>query len=277
MPDIHPTAVISTSSILGEGIKVGPFCVIGDHVRLGNGCVLHSHVVLEGHITAGNNNTFYPFTSIGHPPQDLKFKGEKSEITIGDDNIFREYVTVNPGTAGDALTTVIGSGCLFMIGSHIAHDCRVGDKVILANNATLAGHVHVGSHTVIGGLAAVHQFVRIGDHAMIGGLSGIEHDIIPFGQAVGERATLAGLNLVGMKRRGFQRETIKAIRDAFETIFREDGNIPLKERSRNVSETYTGIQEIQDMVDFVAADSDRGLCRPRNITSAAKPAADEAA
>lgn len=267
MPHIHPSAVVSPHATLAENVNIGPFCLVGGNVTLGEGCKLTSHVVLEGHVTAGKNNVFYPFTSIGHVPQDLKFKGEASSIVIGDDNIFREHVTVNPGTEGGTLETVIGSHCLFMIGVHIAHDCSVGDHVIMANNATLAGHVTVGDHCVIGGLAAVHQFVRIGEHAMIGGLSGIENDIIPFGLAIGERANLGGLNLVGLKRRGFNRDTIHAIRDSFDLIFTGDREGTLKERTAEVQEKYKHIAEVIDIIDFITKKSDRSLCMPKKKPS----------
>ena len=198
---IHPSAVVSSKAQIGDNVEIGPFCVVGDDVKIGEGTILKSHVVVEGDTVIGKNNIIFPFASIGLEPQDLKFKGEKSRVEIGDNNKIREHVTIHLGTQDGAMVTKIGSNCLLMVGVHIAHDCVVGNHVIFANNATLAGHVEVGDHVVIGGLSAVHQFVRIGAGAMIGGMSGVESDVFPNGLVMGERASLAGLNLVGLKRR----------------------------------------------------------------------------
>ena len=190
---IHPTAIISSPENIGDDVRIGPYCTIGPDVILDNCVQLHSHVVIDGHTSVGYKSTIYPFASIGFPPQDLKYKGEKSKLIIGERNEIREHVTINPGTEGGLMETRIGDNCLFMIGSHIAHDCVVGNHVILANNATLGGHVEVGDYAIIGGLSGVHQFVRIGAHAMVGGMSGVEQDLIPYGSAMGERARLRGL------------------------------------------------------------------------------------
>ena len=179
MTDIHPTAIVEEGAKLGTGVRIGPYCTIGPDVELGEGVALVSHVVLAGRTRIGPNTRIYPFASIGHPPQDLKYKGEASSLEIGSNNIIREYVTMSPGTEGGGMVTRVANNCLFMVGAHVAHDCQIGHHVIMANNATLAGHVDVGDYAILGGLAAVHQFVRIGRHAMIGGMSGVEHDIIP--------------------------------------------------------------------------------------------------
>ena len=205
MTAIHPTAVIEDGAELGANVEVGPYSIVGAEVSLGDGVRLHSHVVVGGQTTIGPGTEIFPFASIGLAPQDLKYAGEKSTLTIGARVRIREHVTMNPGTEGGGLITSVGDDCLFMVGSHVAHDCIVGNNVILANNATIAGHVQVGDFAILGGLSAVHQFVRIGAHSMIGGMSGIEQDLIPYGSAMGERARLRGLNLVGIKRRDYSR------------------------------------------------------------------------
>ncbi|MDX2073922.1 MAG: acyl-ACP--UDP-N-acetylglucosamine O-acyltransferase [Alphaproteobacteria bacterium] len=260
---LHPTAIIAPTASIGKDVEIGPYCVIGAHVAIGAGTKLHSHVVIDGHTQIGERNQIFPFASLGSAPQDLKYKGEPSELIIGDDNVIREQVTMNPGTEGGGMKTVVGSHCLFMMAAHVAHDCVVGNHVILANNATLAGHVHVGDHVVIGGLAAVHQFVRIGAHAMIGGLSGVEHDVIPYGSVMGERANLAGLNLVGMKRRGFDRDAINALRAVYKQMFEDEAGT-LAERLAEVGKTYGSIPEVADMITFINEKSSRSLCVPKS-------------
>jgi len=203
MADLHPSSVISSRATLGKEVRIGPFCVVGPDVVFEESVVLHSHAVVEGRTRIGAGTKIFPFASIGHRPQDLKYAGEPSELVIGANNTIREYVTMNPGTKGGGMVTRVGDGCLFMMGAHVAHDCQIGNRVIMANNATLAGHVVIEDDAIIGGLAAVHQFVRIGRRAMVGGMSGVEHDVIPFGLVMGERATLKGLNVVGLKRGGF--------------------------------------------------------------------------
>jgi len=258
---IHPTAIIADGATLGEGCHIGPYCVVGEEVVLGAGVTLKSHVVVEGRSTLGDGVTVYPFAAIGQPPQDLKYHGEASSLTIGAQTTIREHVTVHPGTEGDRMETTIGSRCLLMVGAHVAHDCVVGDGVILANNATLAGHVHVGDHAIIGGLSAVHQFVRIGQHAIIGGMSGIEQDVIPYGSAMGERAFLAGLNIVGMKRRGKDRETIHQLRNLYKTLF-EEGEGTFQSRLAGITRDNVA-PEVQEVLDFIQNDSSRSVCQPR--------------
>lgn len=261
---IHPTAVVNTGAKIGKDVVIGAFCVIGADVTLEDNVSLHSHVVVEGSTHIGENTQIFPFASIGHIPQDLKFQGEKSHLEIGKNNIIREHVTMNPGTAGGGMLTKIGDNCLFMVASHVAHDCHIGNHVILANNATLAGHVHVGDFAIIGGLSAVHQFVRIGHHAMIGGMSGIESDVIPYGQANGERASLSGLNLVGLKRRGFSREDIHSLRSAYKILFSPEGT--LAERAEDVAGTFKDNSAVMDVLGFIRSDSARALCQPKNIS-----------
>jgi UDP-N-acetylglucosamine acyltransferase len=258
---IHPTAIINEGATLGKGVKIGAFCVIGKNVTLEDNITLHSHVVIEGNTYIGENTEIFPFASIGHIPQDLKFSGENSRLEIGKNNKIREHVTMNPGTIGGGMITKIGDNCLFMMSSHVAHDCIVGNNVILANNATIAGHVEVGDSAIIGGLSAIHQFVRIGHHAMIGGMSGIENDVIPYGQANGERATLSGLNLVGLKRRGVSREDIRSLRSAYKMLFSLGGT--LVERTENAAEIFKDNEAVMDLLDFIKHEGSRAICQPK--------------
>ncbi len=257
---IHSTAIIDPAATLGTDVSIGPYCVIGPKVTLGKGVKLHSHVVIEGDTTIGENTEIFPFASIGLAPQDLKYKGEASSLIIGARCRIREHVTINPGTQGGGLVTRIGDDCLIMIGAHVAHDCQIGSHVILVNNATLAGHVHVGDHAIVGGNSAVHQFVRIGAHAMIGGMSGVENDVIPYGTVMGDRARLAGLNLVGLERRGFSREQITELRSAYRMLFAPEGTFA--ERLESVAANYNGAP-VNDILSFVREKSPRPLCQPR--------------
>ncbi|MDB2414776.1 acyl-ACP--UDP-N-acetylglucosamine O-acyltransferase [Rickettsiales bacterium] len=261
--NIHQTAIIDSHAKIGNNVSIGAYCVIGPNVTLKDGVKLHSHVVIEGNTEVGENTEIFPFASIGHAPQDLKYKGEQSSLIIGKNNKIREHVTMNPGTEGDALETRIGDNCLFMIGAHVAHDCIVGNNVIMANNATIAGHVHVGDFAIIGGLSAVHQFVRIGQHAMIGGMSGIESDVIPYGQANGERATLSGLNLVGLKRRNFNRNDIHTIRNAYRLLFSDEGT--LQERLEDVTDMFKQSTVVNEIIEFITQNNSRALCQPKDF------------
>ncbi len=260
MTDIHPTAIVDPKAELGEGVKIGPYSVIGAGVRLGDGVQLMSHVVVEGQTTIGADTRIFPFSSIGHQPQDLKFKGEVSTLDIGARNVIREHVTMNPGTEGGGLLTRVGNDCLFMVGAHVAHDCLLGNNVILVNGATLGGHVSIEDWAIIGGLSAVHQFVRIGKHAMIGGKTGVEHDVIPYGVVTGNRARLEGLNIVGLKRRGFSRDMIHEIRKAYRMIFAEEGT--MAERLQDVIEDFKSNEPVMDIVNFINSDSSRRICQP---------------
>jgi len=259
---IHPTAIIDPAAKIGARVTIGPYCVIGPDVTLEDGVQLIAHVVVEGRTHIGANTVIYPFASLGLRPQDLKYKGEPSKLEIGSDNQIREYVTMNPGTEGGGMITRVGSHGLFMVGAHVAHDCRIGDHVVMANNATLAGHVTLGDYVIIGGLSAVHQFVRIGAHAMIGGMSGVENDVIPYGLVKGERAHLAGLNLVGLERRGFGREDIHALRNAYRMLFAPEGT--MAERVEDVAEQYKDKPHIASVIEFIRARASRALCQPKN-------------
>ncbi len=258
---IHATAVVEPGAKLGEGVAIGPYCVVGPDVVLGDNVALMSHVVVAGHTEIGAGTRIFPFASIGHQPQDLKYRGEPSRLVIGRDNTIRESVTMNPGTEGGNMATRIGDGGLFMTGTHVAHDCTIGDGVIMANNATLAGHVTIGDHAVLGGLCAVHQFVRIGTLAMVGGLSGVEFDVIPYGSVIGNRAWLAGLNLVGLRRRGVAREDIHALRRAYQELFAPDGT--MAERVERVAEQYRDSPQVAEVVAFMRAKSQRGICQAK--------------
>lgn len=261
---IHPSSIIEPGAKVGVGVKIGPFCSVGKDVTLEDYAELVSHVSVSGITHIGEKTKVYPFASIGHPPQDLKYAGEPSRTIIGGNNTIREYVTIQPGTAGDSMQTSVGDHCLFMVGSHVAHDCVVGNHVIMANNATLAGHVKIGDFVIIGGLAAIKQFVRIGDHAMIGGMAGVEHDVIPFGMVIGERGWLNGLNLVGLKRRGFNREAIQKLQDIYMNLFLMDSNQPLSERFANLNERYANDDDAKILLDFLNTKSN-SLCQPKNI------------
>lgn len=259
---IHPTAIIDPKARIGDNVSIGPYCVIGGNVTLGGNSSLHSHVVIDGHTTIGEGTRIFPFASIGTIPQDLKYGGEESILTIGARNTIREYVTINPGTEGDNMRTVIGDDNLLMIGVHVAHDCVIGNKNVFANNAAMAGHVKIGDHVVIGGLSAVHQFVRIGDHAMIGGMSGVDNDVVPYGLVMGERARLAGLNLVGLERRGFQKADIQLLLKAFKELFHgTDGTF--RERLVRVQETYKNNDVVSHMLAFAMTENSRPLCQPK--------------
>jgi UDP-N-acetylglucosamine acyltransferase len=261
MPDIHPTAVVEPGARLGDRVRIGPYCVVGANVALGDRTELVSHVVVAGHTSIGAETKVYPFASLGHPPQDLKYKGEPTRLVIGDHNVIREHVTMNPGTAGGGAVTRVGSHGLYMIGVHVAHDCQVGDYVVMANNATLGGHVRVGDYAVLGGMCAVHQFVRIGRYAMIGGMSGVENDVIPYGSVMGDRARLSGLNIIGLKRRGFSREDIHNLRTAYRLLFAQEGT--MAERLADVAGLYNNSSPVMDLIDFIRADSARAICQPK--------------
>ena len=261
MPEIHSTAIVAPGARLADDVVIGPYCVIGENVSLAAGVVLQSHVVVEGRTTIGERTRIFPFASIGLEPQDLKYDGEKSSLVIGRDNTIREHVTMNPGTAGGGMMTRIGDNGLFMVGVHVAHDCQIGDHVIMANNATLAGHVVVEDFALLGGLSAVHQFVRIGRHAMIGGMSGVERDVIPYGQVMGDRARLSGLNIIGMQRRGFSRDDIQALRSAYQFLFSADGTF--NDRVNEIAERFGGVGPVDDIIAFIRADSTRAICQPK--------------
>ena len=248
---------VSKNALIHPSVKIGPFCYIGDDVKIDKNCELKSHVSVLGNTTIGKDNIFYPFSSIGSEPQDLKFEKEKSYLIIGDNNTFRENVTANPGTKGGGLKTIIKNNCLFMVGSHIAHDCQIESNVILANNATLAGHVEIGENSIIGGNSAVHQFVRIGKNAMIGGMSGVEKNILPYCLYVGIRTGLKGLNLVGLKRKNITNKNIKIISSFLYDIFDKKNSIEIN--LLNLDKKYKKIIEIKEMIQFLKKSNQRGI------------------
>jgi UDP-N-acetylglucosamine acyltransferase len=260
--EIHPTAVVDPGATIGAGCRIGPFCVIGAEVVLGERVVLISHVAAAGITRIGDDTQIYPFASIGHAPQDLKFSGERSELIVGARNRIREYTTMNPGTTGGGGVTRVGDDCLFMMSTHIAHDCMVGNRVIMANNATLGGHVVVEDNAVLGGLCGIHQFVRIGRGAMIGGMTGVAADVIPYGSVIGDRGWLAGLNLVGLKRAGANREHIHGLRAAFGELFKGEGT--LQERALAVADGHPGNPLVADVVRFITAECTRSFVLPQD-------------
>jgi UDP-N-acetylglucosamine acyltransferase len=257
---VHPTAIIEDGARVGSEVRVGPFCVVGSEVVLGDGVELVSHVAVAGRTTIGAKTRIFPFASIGHQPQDLKYKGEPSTLVVGSECLIREGVTMNPGTEGGGMQTVIGDRCAFLANSHVGHDCKVGDSVILSNNVMLAGHVTVGPHAILGGGAAVIQFSRIGAHAFLGGMSGLENDLIPYGMALGNRAHLSGLNIVGLQRRGFSREDIHNLRRAYRALFADEGT--LMERLDDVEEEFATHPIVKEIVAFIRTGGKRSLCTP---------------
>ncbi|MFZ1963729.1 MAG: acyl-ACP--UDP-N-acetylglucosamine O-acyltransferase [Roseiarcus sp.] len=258
---VHPSACIEPGARLGAGVHVGPFCHVGPEATLGDGVRLVSHVSVAGLTEIGARTRIFPFASIGHEPQDLKYRGERVSLTIGEDCLIREGVTMNPGTAGGGSRTIVGARSVFLANSHVAHDCRVGDNVIFSNGVMLAGHCQIGDFAILGGGSAAHQFTRIGAHAFIGGLAGVESDIIPFGIAVGNRASLAGLNVVGMKRRGFSHEMIHELRRAYQQLFAPIGT--LRERIEEVAAAFADQEAVQQIVAFLREGGDRAICTPR--------------
>ena len=260
MPDIHPTAVVDPAAKIAEGCRVGPYCVVGSDVSLGENVQLHSHVVVEGHTTIGARTRIFPFSSIGQPPQDLKYKGEPSELRIGTDNIIREHVTMNTGTEGGGMVTEVGSHGLFMPGSHVAHDCKIGNHVIMANHTTLAGHVVLEDHVIMGGLSGAQQFVRIGRGAIIGAMAGTKSDVIPYGMVMGRPGLLVGLNLIGLKRAGVDGKEIQDLMTAYEQLFAAEGTFA--ERIDAVAKTYGGRATVDAVVGFLRAETSRPILRP---------------
>jgi UDP-N-acetylglucosamine acyltransferase len=257
---VHPTAIVHPKASLGQGVAIGPYCVIGPDVVLGDRVQLLSHVVIDGRTTIGGDTVVFPFASLGQIPQDLKYKGEPATLEIGARNRIRENVTMNIGTEGGGMVTRVGDDGLFMAGSHVAHDCILGNCIIMANNATLGGHVVLGDFVIIGGNSAVHQFVRVGMHVMVGGMTGVDQDVIPFGMVTGDRASLSGLNLIGMERRGVPREDIQEVRSAYKLMFGSDGT--LAERMEEAAKAFPANRYVRQIVEFACAKSSRGLCQP---------------
>lgn len=258
---IHPTSVVETGAIIGANVTIGPLCVVGPEVTLGAGVTLKSHVAVDGWTDIGSGTTIFPFASIGHIPQDLKFGGERTKLEIGARNRIREHVTMNPGTIGGGGLTKVGDDGLFMMGVHVGHDCIVGNHVILANNASLGGHCLIGDNVVIGALAGVHQFCRVGRGAMIGGLAAVVADVIPMGMVMGDRASLDGLNLVGLKRAGIDKAQINGLRAAFKTVFLSGENV--KDSANQIKEQHAGNPLVEEMLEFIFGESSRSLTIPK--------------
>jgi UDP-N-acetylglucosamine acyltransferase len=261
MADIHPTAIVDDSAEIAATVSIGPYCVVGPKVTLGERVRLISHVVVDGITSVGDGTVIYPFASIGQRPQDMKYRGEPSRLIIGRENQIREHVSMNPGTEGGGMVTRVGSHGLYMVGAHVAHDCMIGDHVILVNNVALGGHVVIGDFAIIGGNSAVHQFVRIGKQVMVGGMTGVENDVIPYATVTGNRAHLSGLNLVGLKRRGFSREVIHDLRNAYRMLFAPEGT--MAERLEEVADQFKDCAPAMEIVDFIRADSSRAMCQPQ--------------
>ena len=256
---IHNSSVIDKKAKISKNVKIGPFCYVGPNVKLADNAELVSNVHIEGSTSVGSNTKIFPFASIGTQPQDLKFKGEKTTLEIGKNNLIREYVTINPGTAGGGSKTIIGDNCLFMISSHIAHDCQVGNNVIIANNVPLGGHAIIEDNVVIGGNSAVQQFTRIGKMAMIGGMTGVLHDVIPYGLSTGNRNSLQGLNLIGLRRAKFENKDILGLSEAYKEIF------ATKNINENISKLNGSFQEnplVKNVIDFITKDKKRSICTP---------------
>lgn len=260
---VHPSAIVEAGAKLADNVKIGPFCHVGPDVTLGEGVELLSHVVVAGRTSIGPETRIFPFASIGHQPQDLKYRGEASSLVIGARCQIRENVTVNPGTAGGTMETRIGDDCLLMNSAHVAHDCDIGNHVVIAAYVAVAGHCKIGDFVAFGGMCGVHQYVRIGAHAFIGAHSMIDADVIPYGMAVGNRARLAGLNLVGLKRRRFDREAIHSLRAAYRMIFSSEGT--LKERVDDAASLFENEPMVQDVVKFITGANDRPICLPVNV------------
>ena len=256
---IHKTAIIDLKAKISKNVKIGPYCVIGPNVEIHDETILHSHVNISGHTTIGKANKIYPFSSIGNDPQDLKFNGEDTKLIIGDKNIIREYVSINPGTIGGGGKTIIGNNCLLMISSHVAHDCSIGNNVIIANNVPLGGHVNIEDGVVIGGNSAVQQFTRIGKMAMIGGMTGVLHDVIPYGLSTGNRNSLQGLNLIGLRRAKFENKDILGLSEAYKEIFSS------KNITENINKLNGSFQEnllVKNVIEFITKDKKRSICTP---------------
>jgi len=256
---IHKTAIIDKSAKVHSSVSVGPFSVIGPNVEIGENVVIQSHVNITGNTIIGSENKFYPFASIGNDPQDLKYNDEETKLIIGNNNKFREYVSVNPGTVGGGGLTKIGDNCLFMISSHVAHDCMVGNNVIIANNVPLGGHVIIDDNVVIGGNSAVQQFTRIGKMAMIGGMTGVLNDVIPYGLSTGNRNTLQGLNLIGLRRAKFENKIIMELSEAYKKIFASKN---IYENIDKLNSVFKENSLVKDVIDFITKDKKRSICTP---------------
>ena len=256
---IHKTNVIDSKAKIGKDVKIGPFCFIGPNVQLDDGVELISNIHIEGNTKIGKGTKIFPFASIGTVPQDLKYKGETNSLEIGENNIIREYVTINPGTAGGGSKTIVGNNCLLMISSHVAHDCKIGNNVVIANNVPLGGHVTIEDSVVIGGNSAVHQFARIGRLAMIGGMTGVVKDVIPFGLSFGNRNYLKGINLVGLRRKKYGNKKIIELDRAYKKMF---SSANLQENLSKINGEFKGNELVEEVTKFIEKDKKRPICAP---------------
>jgi len=262
---IHPSAHVDSKAKLAEGVEIGPLCVVGPQVKLGENVKLVSQVNIAGNTVIGKDCKLYPFVALGHPPQDLKHKGGDVRLIIGERNIFRELVNVHPGTDAGKRDTVIGNDCYFMVGSHLAHEGQMGDHVIVSNGVQIGGCVTIGDHAILGGLSAVHQFTRIGAHAFVGGMATVTTDVIPYGSVLGNLAHLAGLNVVGLKRRGFERQAIRDLRSAYRLLFAQEGTFA--ERLEDTARLYKDHEQVMEIVTFIRAQDKRPICMPHTGAS----------
>jgi UDP-N-acetylglucosamine acyltransferase len=256
---IHKTANIDSNAKISSNVKIGPYCVIGPNVEISDDTIVHSHVNISGNTIIGKSNKIYPFASIGNDPQDLKYNGEETKLIIGNKNTIREYVTINPGTVGGGGETKVGDNCLFMISSHIAHDCNVGNNVIIAYNVPLGGHARIGDGVIIGGNSAVQQFTRIGKMAMIGGMTGVLNDVIPYGLSIGNRNFLQGLNLIGLRRKDIPNKKILSLSEAYKEIFKTD---KLTDNLNNLNGSFKDNSLVNDVIEFINEDKKRPICTP---------------
>ena len=256
---IHKTAIIDPKAKISQSANIGPYTIVGPNVEIEENSVIQSHVNISGYTKIGKNNKVYPFASIGSNPQDLKYKGEKSELVIGNNNVIREYVTANPGTSGGGGITKIGNNNLLMIGAHIAHDCLIGNNVVIANNAAIAGHAEIGDDVIIGGNCGVQQFARIGKMAMIGGMTGVSRDVIPYGLSFGNRNYLGGINLVGLRRKNISNKEILTLNDAYKEIFKTEN---LHQNLSKLNGEFKDNNLVKEVVDFINKDKKRPICTP---------------
>lgn len=257
---IHPSSFVDSNAELADGVEIGPLCVVGPNVKLGPRVQLVGHVNLAGDVSIGADCKLYPFVSMGHPPQDFKHSDGPVRIVIGERNVFRENVNVHPGSDAGRPDTIIGNDCYMMVGTHLAHECRMGNNVVVSNGAQIGGAVTIGDHVVLGGLSAVHQFTRIGAHAFVGGMATVTQDVIPFGSVVGNSAHLAGLNVIGLKRRGFDRKRVRDLRSAYRLLFAEEGTFA--ERLADTARLYSEHPLVMQIVDFIHEQEKRPICMP---------------
>ena len=258
---IHKSSIIDKNAKIGKNVKVGPFCYVGPEVQIGDNVELISNIHIEGNTKIGKGTKIFPFASIGTSPQDLKYKGEKNSLEIGENNLIREYVTINPGTEDGGGKTIVGNNCLLMISSHVAHDCKIGNNVVIANNVPLGGHVIIEDSVVIGGNSAVQQFTRIGRLAMIGGMTGVLKDVIPFGLSFGNRNYLRGINIIGLKRKKYENKTIMELDSAFKKIFSSKN---LHENLSKINGEYKGNNLVEEVINFISKDKKRPICTPNS-------------